>query len=36
MAKTEWHDFDDVYELEDWKPITIIGMAQSKGLIGVP
>ena len=34
MAKISWHPWDDnIYQLEDWKPITIISMAHHKEII---
>jgi hypothetical protein len=33
LAKTTWDSWDKLDELEDWKPITILAMAQGKGII---
>ena len=34
MAKIEWHLWDnEIYKLEDWKPITIIAMADAQDII---
>lgn len=35
MAKTEWIRYSDANDLEDWKAITIISLAERKGMIGV-
>ena len=32
-AETLWCKWDDIYKLEDWKPITILAMAQAKAII---
>ena len=32
-AETFWCKWDDIYKLEDWKPITILAMAQAKAII---
>lgn len=33
-AETSWHNWDEkIYQLEDWKPITIIAIAQKQNLI---
>jgi 8-oxo-dGTP pyrophosphatase MutT (NUDIX family) len=32
-AETFWCQWDDIYKLEDWKPITILAMAQAKAII---
>jgi 8-oxo-dGTP pyrophosphatase MutT (NUDIX family) len=33
MSSTLWLNLKDIYELEDWKAITIIGLAQNQGII---
>jgi 8-oxo-dGTP pyrophosphatase MutT (NUDIX family) len=33
MAETSWHNIAEVFTLEDWKPITIIAMAQAQKII---
>lgn len=35
LASTEWNSLDNtmIYQLEDWKPVTIIAMAQARNII---
>lgn len=35
MAKTKWVKEEDIYRMEEWKPITIVALAKENGIIGV-
>jgi len=33
MARATWISYSDIYRLEDWKAITIVGLAHDRGII---